>query len=109
MAQVVVSGTFEATGQSASFVPQPPAPLGHEKGSGYFNLSIWGTYSATVKLQRSFDDGTTWMTVSQDSLGTEAAYTAPISAVALEPEQGVIYRLSCTAFASGVVNYRLSR
>ena len=28
-----------------------------------FNVSVSGTFSATVALQRSFDDGVTWLTV----------------------------------------------
>lgn len=30
---------------------------------GYFNISIWGTFAATITLQRSFDDGDTWLDV----------------------------------------------
>jgi hypothetical protein len=76
---------------------------------GKFNISLFGTFVATVKLQRSFDGGTTWIDVSRDTSGSLASYTAPISFVAEEPEDGVQYRLNCTAFTSGTVSYRLSQ
>lgn len=105
----VVSGTFTATGQSASFTPIPGSNKAQQHGAGYFNMSLWGTFTATVKLQRSFDAGTTWLTVSQDATGADASYTAALSVVAIEPETGVLYRLNCTAYSSGTVNYRISR
>lgn len=107
--QQTVAGTFTATGQSDSFRPSPGSPFVHKNGSGYFNMSLWGTFTATVKLQRSFDAGVTWLTVSQDATGAEAAYTSELSVVCLEPETNVLYRLNCTAYSSGTVNYRLSR
>lgn len=94
-----VSGTFTATGQSATFVA--PAAL-KEK----FNVSLSGTFSATVVLQRSFDNGSTWITVSKPDL-TDASFTAGASFSVEEPEAGVRYRLNCTAYTSGTVTYRL--
>lgn len=99
----LVSGTFGATGQSSSFV----VPASRDLDSK-FNLSIWGTFSATVTLQRSFDGGTTWLDC-YDQGGNVASYTAAFSGVVSEPERGVIYRLSCGTYASGTVNYRLSK
>jgi hypothetical protein len=32
----------------------------------------------------------------------------PVSLTFGEPERGVLYRLNCLSYASGVVNYRLS-
>lgn len=109
MTQQTVAGTFGSTGQSATFIPMPSSPFAHERGTGYFNFTLWGTFSATVQLERSFNAGTTWHAVSKDAAGLAASYTAPMSVVALEPEHGVVYRLNCTAWASGTVNYRLSR
>lgn len=73
-----------------------------------FNVSIWGTFVATVALERSFDGGVTWVNCSKAD-GTANSFTAPVSLVCLEPEPGVLYRLNCTAFTSGTVNWRLSQ
>lgn len=49
-----------------------------------FNLSISGTWSGTITLQRSFDGGVTWLDV-QD-------YTANAEDVVSSPEPGVLWR-----------------
>lgn len=95
-----IAATFGATGQSASFRPAAGRP---------FNVSIWGTFVATVQLERSFDDGSTWVVCSRDSAGTNASYTAPASLLIEEPEAGVLYRLNCAAYTSGTVSYRISQ
>jgi hypothetical protein len=93
----VVTASFTATGPSAG---------GNFYGA--FNVALWGTFVGTVQLQRSFDGGTTWLPASFDGQGDIASYTQPISVVANEPEHGVLYRLNCTAFTSGTINYRIS-
>lgn len=99
MAIKSVTGTFTATGQSDGIL------LG-----GDYNVSLWGTFSATVKLQRSFDGGTTWLDVSKDADGNAASYTSAVSLIANEPEDGgALIRLNCSAFTSGTVNYRISQ
>ena len=98
-----VTGTFGETGQSPSF-----RPVLRRLGEGQFNVSLSGTFVATVALERSFD-GTNWFTCSRDSAGTAASWTAPMSVVVEEPEAGVLYRLNCTAFTSGTVTYRMSQ
>lgn len=97
-ASPLITGSFAATGQSASAVFY-----------GSFNVSLWGTFVATVQLERSFDGGTTWLPTAEDTTGAAAAYSAPVSLVADEPEHQVLHRLNCTAWTSGTVNYRLSQ
>ena len=75
---------------------------------GRFNASVQGTFDGTVKLQRSYDNST-WETVSKDSAGNEAAFTAPCSLVVEEVESGVWYRWNVTARNSGTFNTRLSQ
>lgn len=99
---VVVSGTFTATGASSSFSPASQIRRGR------FNVSIWGTFVGTVKLERSFDDGVTWLVCSKPDL-TDAAFTAPVTFAVEEPEADIYYRLSCTSRTSGTINYRMSR
>lgn len=94
---VFLTGNFTGTGQSASQVVK-----------GYYNFSLWGTFSATARLERSFDGGTTWIPVSLDALGDYVSYTQPVSVTGFECENGVLYRVNDTAYVSGTVNYRLS-
>jgi hypothetical protein len=97
-ATVLVSGTFTATGQSSSFRP-----------IGKFNVVLRGTFVATVTIDRSFDGGSTWGTISRDSAGTSASYTAPAGLICEEVEGDTLYRLNCTAYTSGTVTYRASQ
>lgn len=94
----ILSGTFTATGQSGTKVLW-----------GKFNVSLWGTFVGTVQIERSFDGGVTWLPASKDTSGTVASYTAPMTVVCEEPERGVNFRLNCTAFTSGTINYRVSQ
>jgi hypothetical protein len=100
-----VTGTFTATGQSASFAPSVDA----RSTTNGFNVSASGTFVATAQLERSFDNGVSWFVCSSDAAGTAASWTAPFSVVAQEPTAGVLYRLNCTAYTSGTVTYRISQ
>ena len=70
---------------------------------GAFNLSISGTFSATVTVQRSFDQGSTWRDVD--------TFTAPIETYGNDPEPVVVYRAGVKTgdFTSGTVNIRIGR
>jgi hypothetical protein len=70
---------------------------------GTFNVSLSGTWSATVHLQRSFDSGATWLDVQ--SLSANAELTGD------EPERGVLYRFGVKTggYTSGTVIGRLSQ
>jgi hypothetical protein len=87
-----VTGTFTATANSAAI----------EINRGYFNISISGTFSSSVQLQRSFDAGTIWLDVG-------SPYTAGAEAVIHEPEAGVQYRFSNTWTSGTSVIYRISQ
>lgn len=102
MTQPVI-GTFTATGVSDSF-----KPVMRVMAWTQFNISASGTFVATIKVERSFDNGANWFVCSSDSAGTEASFTAPFSVVAEEPTPGTIYRLNCT-WTSGTVAYRISQ
>ena len=94
-----VVSTFGATGSSATLTPIA--------GRG-FNVSIWGTFSASVQLERSFDGGTTWLPIT--AAGVQLfVWTAPASEVNQEDQISVAYRLRCTAYTSGTVSYRISQ
>lgn len=94
-----VIGAFSANGDSAVFTPA---------AGRAFNVSLWGTFSASVRLVRSFDGGTTFLPLTADGNGL-MIFTAPVSEQWSEPETGVSYRLECSGFVSGTVNYRMSQ
>lgn len=85
-----ISGTFEATGQSSSVAIQAS-----------FNVSLSGFGVATVAIERSFDSGSTWVVVE--------SFAADVERRGLEPEDGILYRVNCTAYTSGTIAYRISR
>ena len=68
-------------------------------------------YSATIQLERSFDGGNTWIVCNIGSTGTLAQWNTgtPVSLAFGEPEKNVLYRLNCTAYTSGTINYRFSQ
>ena len=63
---------------------------------GNFDLSIAGTFVATVTVQRSFDAGSSWADVD--------TFTAPIETIGFDPI-GVNYRIGVKTgdFTSGTV------
>ena len=85
-----MSGTFTATGQSTNFAVM-----------GKFNISLSGTWAGTVRLERSYDNGSTWVVVG--------SYTSNTETIGEEPETAVLYRFNCTVYTSGTVVYRLGR
>lgn len=94
-----VTGSFTATGQSASFAPV----CGRS-----FNVSLLGTFVASVRLERSFDGGVTWLPLTAQGISL-CVWTVPVSESWDEAEYGVLYRLNCTAYTSGTVSYRVSQ
>ena len=101
-----ITGAFSATGQSATFKPSIRA-----LAWGSFNVFLTGTGVASVQLERSYDKGSTWCGVYGGGVQLYVwSYTGTnLSEQAVETEQGVIYRLNCTGYTSGTVNYRLSQ
>ena len=69
---------------------------------GRFNLSISGTWTGIVTLQRSFNAGGTWMDVD--------SFTENIETSGNEPET-IYYRIGMKNgdYGSGTVNMRLSQ
>lgn len=99
------AGHFANTGTSGAVGAGPGARLIRK---GAFNVSIWGTFVATLRLERSFDGGTTWLPVTNEG-GTVRSWTAPVSTSFTEEELSVMYRLNCTAWTSGVAEWRISQ
>lgn len=97
-ANVVLSGSLTATGSS-----------NWQEIVGTFNVALTISGTQTLKLQRSFDGGTTAIDVSSDSAGTAASYTASATFNCFEPEEGVLWRVNCSAYTSGTGTYRISQ
>ncbi len=70
---------------------------------GAFNLSISGTFSATITVQRSFDRGSTWRDVD--------TFTAPIETFGSDPDPVVVYRAGVKTgdYSSGTATVRIGR
>ncbi len=67
-------------------------------------------WTGTVQLERSLDGGNTFVVCNTTVDGTLAQFTAgPVSIVFGEPEKYAFYRLNCTVFSAGVINYRISQ
>ncbi len=62
------------------------------------SISVGGTFTATIALQRSFDRGATYETVE--------SYTAPV-AKNMEVAENQFVRLACTAYTNGSPTLRL--
>jgi hypothetical protein len=92
------TGTFAASGAGTAV---------EVARRGEVNVSLWGTFVATVTLERSFDYGVTWLPLTYID-GSAMSWTAPMSTNISEPEKGVRYRFNCTSYTSGTVNYRIS-
>lgn len=75
---------------------------------GVFNFAVWGTFVATIVLEKSYDGGTTWIPVFSAFSGAAFAFTGPGSILVGEPERQVAYRAHCTQYVSGTASYRLS-
>jgi hypothetical protein len=71
---------------------------------GPFNVLITGTFSATVTLQRSFDNGSTW-------IDHPTTWTTPTWTTVTECEYGVLYRIGVKTggFTSGTAVLRISQ
>ena len=94
----LIAGQFNGTGVSASVVVY-----------GRFNCQIYGG-NGVVAIQRALD-GTNYNTVSKDADGTPASYDTNVNGfdgVLEEPSRGIKYRLECTSFVAGPINYRIS-
>ena len=71
--------------------------------TGYFNISLSGTWVGTVTAQRSFDAGSTWHDVN--------TWTENTQEYGFEPEREVYYRAGVKPgeYESGTIVIRLSQ
>jgi hypothetical protein len=101
----VLTGTFAATGAGAAIIMY-----------GTFNVLFGGrgggntAWSGTVRLERSLDGGVTWWVAGVGGAGAQSVWNTgtDVSVQAFETERGVAYRLNCTAYTSGTIDWRIS-
>lgn len=94
-----LAGSFTAVGASAWFTPAADRP---------FNISLSGTFVASVRLERSRDKGVTAHPLTAQGTAMNV-WTTPVSENWEESETGWWYRLNCTAFTSGQIDYEVSQ
>lgn len=74
---------------------------------GTFNVSLSGTFVATLRIERSFDNGVTWRPFT--AFGSDIHFTGPCEEMFTEPQPGVLYRWYCFAYTSGTIEYRIGQ
>lgn len=94
-----IEGRFTANGNSAVFKPISGRAC---------NLQIVGTFDATLTFTRSLDKVNFYpLTINSIPWGI---YTGPVSETVWEdPEYDTWFRLECSAFVSGTIDYRISQ
>jgi hypothetical protein len=104
---ITSSVTITSDEADGTFTPAFMPPSNPRQANfGYFTILIEsGTWSATIVLQVSHDNGVSWEDV------TDASWTAALYKVAFDPTIGVLYRLGCKngGFTSGSVTCQLSK
>ena len=99
-------GTLTSATRSSAVTIDSDKPL-------FVTIGRTGTsFSATVRLERTADGGTTWTAVSTDSAGTAASYTSDACLRIEDDETGgtpIQYSLNCTSYTSGTIYYRFGQ
>jgi len=98
----MIQTILDGEGQSTNSIRPSKPKIGIESGHIAFSLS--GTWTATVHLQRSFDDGSSWL----DTDLFEANIETSISDLTTETD--VLYRLTIKSgnYTSGSVDIILA-
>lgn len=71
---------------------------------GTWDFITHGTWTASIEIQRSYDNGATWQTYRSFSGAND--YNPNVSAE--ETDNNVRYRVKCTSYTSGTCNYSFS-
>lgn len=93
-----VAGSLSSAARGLSFIPYTG------DADGRYDLNVTGTFSATWRVVRSFDNGVTWIPAS--NAGVAQTFTGVYSEVQIEPAEGVVQvAVEITAYTSGTLNY----
>ena len=93
------AGTLSSVSEG-EWVPMP--------GGRAVNVWVSGTFTASWQLQASYDGGATALPVAVGGLGYEGPYTQRLKGWTYEQEANVLYRVACTAYTSGAIDWRIS-
>jgi hypothetical protein len=93
-----INGTFITTGSSATLEVQ---------SGRTFEFTTENVWHAHLKLERSYDGGSTWRDASK-LFNINTLNDGHIHYIDQETIGNAIYRVTCTAFGSGTVGYTLS-
>lgn len=101
--------TFAGTSGTLAFPPghtSAEVVTGTDTAANFASVAV----AATVQLERTHDGGQTWIIAGVGGGGLQAIYTNPqaFTVGVNESERGISYRLNCTAYSSGTLNYRLA-
>lgn len=96
-----VTGSFSSATTSAAFIPLAGRPFN-------VSVSVPSSFVGTVQLERCFAGESVWRPMT--AAGVQLyVWSSAASEPAEEAEFGVSYRLNCTAYTSGTINYRISQ
>ena len=105
-----INSTYVSAGSTAIVVAGNSVTLSSNATGTGASASVFEDtgFTATVRVEKSYDGGVTWLAANEPGTVTAASFTAQASMEMFEPELGVYYRLNCTAYTSGTINYRIS-
>ncbi|MEE9365877.1 MAG: ubiquitin-activating E1 FCCH domain-containing protein [Dehalococcoidales bacterium] len=93
-----INGTFETTGSSATLEVQ---------AGRIFDLTTENVWSGTIKLERSYDSGSTWRDASK-VFNINTINDGQIHYIDQETIANALYRVTATAYSTGTIGYTLS-
>lgn len=93
-----INGTFTGTGSSATLEVQDGRT---------FDLTTENTWNGSIKLERSFDDGSTWLTASK-LFALNTITDGALQYTDAETIANAKYRVTCTVYNTGTIGYTLS-
>lgn len=94
---MATTGSLSSVTSGAAVVVKP----------GMFSVKISGTFVATVRLEKSIDNGVTW-DPHMIPVATALSWTAPMS-INLEEGERCLYRMNMTARTSGTADWRIGQ
>lgn len=95
------------TGSATAIGPRPAIVTNTYVNPGRFALSIWGTFVASLIIERSVDNGTTWVPYLTPA-GAVVSLTSPGVFVIEDPDIQARYRINVMSYTSGTVTFGFS-
>ncbi len=93
-----INGTFETTGSSSTLEVQ---------AGRIFDLTTENIWNGTIKLERSYDSGSTWRDASK-VFNINTINDGNIHYVDQETIANALYRVTCTVYGTGTIGFTLT-